>query len=468
MSNQSDLTKRPFSLKVASGLFSKHVLYPGIALMLLVSPMLLQADTLHLTDDTFINLGQPTTNKGDRLEVSVKNTTNRRDGYFKFDLSTLPVSTVAADIDKANLRFFVKELNNSGGSIDLHLVIGQWDETTLTPSIAPPLDPVPIGSVNVTPADEGSFISVDVTSAVQAWLTNNYGLAMISNGVRVEIDSKEKDGDPAFLEQTSNPVEIEVALIGPIGPQGPEGPPGPEGPSGPAGLAGPPGPQGAPGNDGPAGPMGELGATGPAGPQGPPGPPGNAVIPSQCPHGDTIAYDTNSNGWVCSSHIMPPQPYSIGDVGPAGGIVFYITDGGAHGLEISPDELGPFQFGWGCRGTYITGAEPETIGLGQDNTNAILAGCSLEGTPAKRADEYSLNGFDDWFLPTNLELYQYLLNRESLPAMNFNLYWTSTQINAHSARTVDWLNLNPYGFIAKDTIQIAPFGTIGARAVRAF
>jgi len=31
--------------------------------------------------------------------------------------------------------------------------------------------------------------------------------------------------------------------------------------------------------------------------------------------------------------------YAVGDTGPAGGIVFYTSDGGLHGLEAAPADL---------------------------------------------------------------------------------------------------------------------------------
>ena len=74
------------------------------------------------------------------------------------------------------------------------------------------------------------------------------------------------------------------------------------------------------------------------------------AYPAVCPHGDTIAYDSNFGIWVCASQVSTNPPvYAIGDLGPAGGIVFYVSDGGTHGLEIGPDELGPSQVGvgWG-------------------------------------------------------------------------------------------------------------------------
>ena len=38
--------------------------------------------------------------------------------------------------------------------------------------------------------------------------------------------------------------------------------------------------------------------------------------------------------------------YEIGDTGPAGGIVFYVTDGGLHGLEAAPEDQDRGE--WGC------------------------------------------------------------------------------------------------------------------------
>ena len=58
----------------------------------------------------------------------------------------------------------------------------------------------------------------------------------------------------------------------------------------------------------------------------------------------------------------PPwtTPYAIGDLGPAGGIVFYVTDGGVHGLEAAPEDQG--SGAWGCYGT-LTGAAGTYEGL---------------------------------------------------------------------------------------------------------
>ncbi len=168
----------------ASQRFFTKLHLPVAALIGLMIPSLSSADTLHVTDDTFIDLSQPTTANGDRLDIQISNTAGVKQGFVRFDLSTLPASTVDADIDSATLRFWVKDVIDDGGTIGFHLVNGPWTEGGLGPLGVPPIDPSAFASVNILPADEGSYVSVDVTPAVIAWLSSNNGLAMISSGVQ--------------------------------------------------------------------------------------------------------------------------------------------------------------------------------------------------------------------------------------------------------------------------------------------
>ena len=91
-----------------------------------------QADTLHVTDDTFIDLSQPTTINGDSLGIQVNDTAGVKQGFVRFDLSTLPESTDNADIDFATLRFWVKDVIDDGGTIGFHLVLGAWTDNAPT------------------------------------------------------------------------------------------------------------------------------------------------------------------------------------------------------------------------------------------------------------------------------------------------------------------------------------------------
>jgi hypothetical protein len=120
--------------------------------------------------------------------------------------------------------------------------------------------------------------------------------------------------------------------------------------------------------------------------------------------------------------------YSVGDIGPAGGIVFYVTDGGRHGLEAAPVDQGdPGGFAaWGCHGIGL-GANRTAIGTGAQNTADILARCAEPGIAAEYVDAYSLNGFDDWFLPSKDELNELYLNRSVVGSFDVHDYWSSSE-----------------------------------------
>ena len=93
--------------------------------------------------------------------------------------------------------------------------------------------------------------------------------------------------------------------------------------------------------------------------------------------------------------------YKIGDPGPAGGLVFYLTDeSGEHGMEMGWVNETAENI-WGCSGTAV--GTSAAYGAGMANTTAINAVCGT-GTAASSAASYSLNGFNDWFLPSLDEL----------------------------------------------------------------
>ena len=215
--------------------------------------------TLHVTDDTNINLNNLGQNNGDSQIVLVRNVGGGgvRHAFAKFDLTPLPPGVV---ISRATLRLWVSDLPNAG-SIDLHLVTGTWDEGSLTAATAPAFAATPFATQPIAAGDEKSYLTVDVTTVVQGWATapaSNFGLAVLPNAldnIRLELDSKENTG-------TSHPMEIEVTFDGPAGPTGAVGS---TGPTGPAGVAGPTGPTGTQGIQGPTGATGATGPTGPTG-----------------------------------------------------------------------------------------------------------------------------------------------------------------------------------------------------------
>jgi hypothetical protein len=125
---------------------------------------------------------------------------------------------------------------------------------------------------------------------------------------------------------------------------------------------------------------------------------------------------------------------------------------------------------WGCAGTAITGADGKAVGTGIQNTADIVAGCNEPGIAAKIADDYTYNGYTDWFLPSNDELNLMWTNigqGAPPPFTNVggfanNIYWSSSE----SGDTSYVLIPNIYG--GATTIASKNTSAIRVRAIRAF
>lgn len=256
------------------------------------------------------------------------------------------------------------------------------------------------------------------------------------------------------------------------------GPKGDTGAQGSKGDTGATGPQGLKGDTGAAGAQGLKGGKGDTGPAGSNGVDGKSCTAIQgtdsatisCEDG-TIASVYNGTGgatvigntagdmqyWDGSAWVLIAAPsdgttvgstglnfckgvptwglctYQIGDTGPAGGIVFYVTDGGLHGLEAAPRDLVPTR--WGCFGTQLSVAtNGAVVGTGAANTAAIVAECN-EGvsTAANFADAYTRNGYGDWFLPSIDELKLLYLQKSIVGDFTSDFYWSSSQIDSSFA-----------------------------------
>jgi hypothetical protein len=155
-----------------------------------------------------------------------------------------------------------------------------------------------------------------------------------------------------------------------------------------------------------------------------------------------------------------PVYYEIGDQGPAGGIVFYVSNEGLNGLEAAPVDQG--QAKWGCSQTEIPSAESPHIGSGALNTAAILGGCNEEDSAADLADRYEFNGFSDWFLPADYTTRLLWENRHVLGHFEYDWYWSSTQHYKHVQFAAS-VSHNPGNVRPNHKNQI-----YGVRAVREF
>ena len=280
------------------------------------------------------------------------------------------------------------------------------------------------------------------------------------------------------------------------------------GAAGPQGVAGPQGIQGVVGPAGPAGATGSKGATGPRGPAGLPqagnvagemqywdGTQWQLVAPPSplpvAPAMATLHFCMGVPTWVANCVPVNTHVYHIGDKGPAGGIVFYLSDKtGLHGLEAAPadvpgekDSNGNIGFTWGCwgwanndwTGTTV-GSTGKAIGTGAANTAAIIATCGSSGglgngnpdglgtaiNAAAAAEAYTLNGFTDWYLPSKDELYL-LYKQKSVVggfAIAIDVYWSSTEYGAGDAWGQYFYDGNQDNYFKSSPLPV--------RAVRAF
>ena len=117
---------------------------------------------------------------------------------------------------------------------------------------------------------------------------------------------------------------------------------------------------------------------------------------------------------------LAPIVYQVGAAGPGGGIIFYKDmnrPAGSQYFEVAcagwsdeicgGNDVTDPTAAWGCSGAPITGAGGTAIGTGEQNTTDITApvgGCSTAGIAARIANEITLGGQDDWFLPSKDEL----------------------------------------------------------------
>ena len=169
----------------------------------------------------------------------------------------------------------------------------------------------------------------------------------------------------------------------------------------------------------------------------------------------------------------PPTTYSLRDIGPAGGWIFYdkgsYSDGWRY-LEAAPsDQSTGWDTEWGCVGTAISGADGTAVGTGEQNTIDIEAGCTTPGTAADICANLSLGGYSDWFLSSIDELVLMYENLKVYGVGGFaDYYWSSSEYAAeHPAdypADYAWRKDFPNGW-QYGTLKSIP---LWVRAVRAF
>jgi hypothetical protein len=120
--------------------------------------------------------------------------------------------------------------------------------------------------------------------------------------------------------------------------------------------------------------------------------------------------------------------YTVGESGPSGvGIVFYVTDGGAHGLEVSPTTYSSVWSNVEER-LVAPGASGTAIGTGLTNSNAIIAQLGHTGSAAKICRDYRSTEEGDWFLPSYDEIAELYNTRSDVGGIADDRYWSSSEL----------------------------------------
>ncbi len=183
-------------------------LRPFLAAALFAASLLTaHAATLPAAEDSYGTRAKLTlaANKAATLPVDA---THR--AYVYFNLADLPP---AATIRYARLRLYLPRVIRVGNGLSVHQITGSWDESLA--SAEPTFTAIPLASFT-TGLGTKRFISVDVSSTVQAWLTTptsneGFAIAAIPGATAaltasVSLGAKEGAGSGYLAE-----LEVEIA-----------------------------------------------------------------------------------------------------------------------------------------------------------------------------------------------------------------------------------------------------------------
>lgn len=133
------------------------------------------------------------------------------------------------------------------------------------------------------------------------------------------------------------------------------------------------------------------------------------------------------------------QELSVGDE-YGGGIVAYIfepedpgyIEGETHGILIAKEnqaEATP----WSNINSKSSGAKSKVIGSGPSNTQLITSQSEHTNSAAYLCQNYEIDGFNDWFLPSFDELVAIVKSSEIVPS---GAYWTSSELKKNKVYVI--------------------------------
>jgi TolB-like protein len=128
----------------------------------------------------------------------------------------------------------------------------------------------------------------------------------------------------------------------------------------------------------------------------------------------------------------PATVYKIGDIGPAGGIIFYdlgfYMDGWRY-MEAAPQDF-PTRVKWTSTGIGTFSTETG-VGAGRQNSSYLVSFLNSNGETLRAAQVVNVpkyGGYEDWFLPSKdeLSLMYENLKKQRIGSFSNNVYWSSS------------------------------------------
>jgi len=180
---------------------------------------------------------------------------------------------------------------------------------------------------------------------------------------------------------------------------------------------------------------------------------------------DNGIYTVSANATINVNDVV--EAAVIGEFRDGGVVIWVDPTDNNHGLVVAVNNQS-FAAPWGCQGVTVSPTYSD-IGSGAANTVLIEGICTTPGTAADLAANLSLNGYNDWFLPSRFELIEYYTNKVIVNAAVLanggaipnQYHWSSTQSTSNLGAFVVNLTTGTSGSSSKSSAY-------GVRAVRAF
>jgi Protein of unknown function (DUF1566) len=160
------------------------------------------------------------------------------------------------------------------------------------------------------------------------------------------------------------------------------------------------------------------------------------------------------------SGIPSATNYVIGDIGPGGGKVFFVSADGSHGLEASRTDQSK-AIPWSNNGKNISNnAIRDGINAGSLNSQIITRNQGRGSYAAQLCATYRGGGYGDWYLPSAHELALLYQQKDAVGGFDDNdRYWSSTEVDDADV----WI-----GYFSGGQGNNSKNDKLAVRAIRAF